>query len=98
MEWSPERIRTLRLRMGWSQSDLARRLDCEPLHIAHWERGHSTPNSPASQVLELLQHQAELASYEISQSCQVEATLLERDLESIDHDSLESLDSRLFKV
>ena len=90
MEWTSERIRELRRRMGWSQSDLARRLHCERGTVANLEKGQSKPESSITQILEMLFNQAELSAYEISQNCQAEAALRERALESIDLRSLES--------
>lgn len=76
--------------MGWSQSDLARRLACESGAVAVWEQGKSAPESSATQILEMLFNQAELSAYEMTQTCQAEAALNQRALESIDLSSLES--------
>ena len=46
MVWNADRIKHLRLRMGWSQSDLARHLDCEPDQVRRLEG--FPPNSSAS--------------------------------------------------
>lgn len=90
MEWTSEKIRELRRRMGWSQSDLARRLHCESVTVASLEKGNSQPESSVTQILEMLFNQAELSAYEMTQTCQAEAALNERALESIDLRSLES--------
>ena len=90
MEWNSENIRLLRLRMGWSQSDLARRLACEWQFVHEWEEGLGQPPREAAQNLELLFHQAELATMEMIQSTQAEILLEERELESIDTGRLET--------
>lgn len=90
MEWTSDRIRELRRRMGWSQSDLARRLHCESGTVANLEQGQAKPESSITQILEMLFNQAELSAYEMTQTCQAEAALKERALESIDRSSLES--------
>lgn len=75
--------------MGWSQSDLARRLACDANFVEQMENGKSSPRASETQLLEMLFQQAELAAYEMVQSCQAEVALKERDLESIDLHSLE---------
>lgn len=59
MSWNPEKIRFLRQRMGWSQSDLARRLQCESKLVIDWEVGGRAPHAMHLQTLELLSFQAE---------------------------------------
>lgn len=88
MEWDSIKIKTLRRRLGWSQSDLARRLQIESLSVQSWEEGASRPQNQHLQSLELIFNQAELAALEISQSTQAEVTLHRRELESIDVESL----------
>lgn len=92
MTWNPERIRTLRRRLGWSRSDLARRLKIESLSVQSWEEGKDQPQSQHAQVLELIFNQAELSALEISQSTRAEQTLHQRELESIHVQSLNSPD------
>jgi len=59
MSWNPEKIRFLRQRMGWSQSDLARRLQCESALVIDWEVRGRAPHKMHLQTLELLSFQAE---------------------------------------
>jgi DNA-binding transcriptional regulator YiaG len=42
--WNPEHIVTLRRRLGWSKSDLARRLHCETTEVEAWEEGNGGSN------------------------------------------------------
>lgn len=37
MTWNANRIKELRKRMGWTQSELARKLDCDSDFIREWE-------------------------------------------------------------
>lgn len=90
MEWDSHKIRSLRRRLGWSQSDLARRLNIESASVLTWESGETKPKRAEAQLLELLFNQAELSSLEISQSTQVELTMHQRELESLSVQSLES--------
>lgn len=70
--------------MGWSQSDLARRLSCESMVVENWEKGSNEPARDVSQLLEVLFKQAEMAAYEITQSCELEKRLKDENLESLD--------------
>jgi ribosome-binding protein aMBF1 (putative translation factor) len=65
MSWSKENIRTLRLRLGWSQCDLARRLQTETVMVDYWEAGSLEPEPQVQEELELLFRQAVLCSDEI---------------------------------
>jgi repressor LexA len=41
----PNRIREVRKRRGWTQSDLAERCSVSPQVVSNWERGYSTPDA-----------------------------------------------------
>lgn len=43
MTVSPQEIRDLRKRMGWSQDDLARRVLVHQITISRWENGFRSP-------------------------------------------------------
>lgn len=68
MVWNGEKIRELRRRLGWSPSDLARRLQVESQIVINWEMGQSTPVDEMSQNLELIAHQAEAQAEEMQQT------------------------------
>jgi ribosome-binding protein aMBF1 (putative translation factor) len=63
--WSKENIRQLRLRMGWSRSDIARRLQCSVEEIELCEDGKKIVNSHLKSELEILLRQAEAYSDEV---------------------------------
>lgn len=65
MEWTKEEIRTLRRRLGWTQADLARRLNLSSLLVDHWEEGAQVPTDSVQQQLEFLSHQALLCNEEV---------------------------------
>lgn len=65
MDWNCDSIRYLRLRLGWTKSDLARRLHCEVESIASWEDGTIKPNYHMTAELDLLEKHAEENSKEI---------------------------------
>lgn len=63
--WKQEQIRLLRLRLGWTQSDLARRLECETKLIESLEMGSQFAAVEIVHKLELIAHQADLCGDEI---------------------------------
>ncbi|WP_413569532.1 XRE family transcriptional regulator [Bdellovibrio sp. HCB117] len=65
LEWTKESLRTLRLRMGWSKSDLARRLHCSSEDVDSWEDGVRLIETPIKSELEILLRQAEEACDEV---------------------------------
>lgn len=75
MEWTKERIRELRLRMGWSQSDLARHTNTETGTIYQMEQGQASVITQIKPELDLLWHQAESLSQELRMMSQVERFL-----------------------
>lgn len=66
MEWNKDSIRNLRLRLGWTQSDLARRLHLSSNMVANWEEGQDVPEFGNLQELELILHQADECCGEVS--------------------------------
>ena len=63
--WTANRIHSLRLRLGWSKSDLARRLDCNLETVNAWELSQMKPNSGHLPMLEFIEKQAEYISLEV---------------------------------
>lgn len=63
--WKQDQIRLLRLRLGWTQSDLARRLSCEAEIIEALEQGTMSIEAHFVHKLELIAHQADLCGEEI---------------------------------
>lgn len=64
MTWDAEKIRDLRLRLGFSTADLARRLQTECRSIRVWEAGEELPQSFQLQLLDILSNQAEVCAEE----------------------------------
>ena len=64
--WPSENVRALRLRLGFSAADLARRLGCECEKVRAWEIGLSRPEENEVHGLELLNRQAEAISEELA--------------------------------
>jgi transcriptional regulator with XRE-family HTH domain len=61
-------IKSLRLRLGWSQADLARRLNCASIEVEHWENGSQTPTAHFLNEMFLLVKQADACSHEVHAS------------------------------
>jgi ribosome-binding protein aMBF1 (putative translation factor) len=81
--WNAEKIRDLRRRLGWSPSDLARRLKVESQIVIDWELGQSSPLAELVQNLELIAHQADFQADEIAQTPLAEIMLDESHTEQI---------------
>lgn len=65
LDWNKEALRALRLRLGWSKSDLARRLHCSSEDIDSWEEGLSKIEAAIKNELELILRQAEACCDEV---------------------------------
>lgn len=65
MEFKSEKVRQIRLRMGWSQSDLARRLQTDVQVIAGIEDGQTIISEDLKSHFVFLLHQAEILSEQI---------------------------------
>lgn len=82
--WDASKIKGLRRRLGWSQSDLARRLSCDSNSVKFWEEASATPTEVQSSALHMIFQQAELVAHEMTQSVQAEANLHQNALEFIE--------------
>ena len=65
-------VKALRLRLGWTQSDLSRRLGCRVSEISLWESGSSVPDANYVGSLQLLFSQAEACALETQSSPRAE--------------------------
>ena len=83
MAWTGEKIKDLRRRMGWSSSDLARRLNVESDLVIEWEMGGSTPVEEMLQNLELISFHADSTAEEVAQSPLAEILMEESHTEQI---------------
>ena len=88
MTWNAEKIRDLRLRLGFSPSDLARRLHIECAAIKTWEAGEILPLPEQVQILDLLSHQAEECAEEVISCALAEQLLASDELGQIDLNSV----------
>lgn len=84
VSWSKAKIKSLRLRLGWSQADLARRLNCASTEVEHWESGASIPTTALLNELFLVAKQADACSHEVHCSPLAETLCDERALGQIE--------------
>ena len=89
MEWNKISIKELRLRMGWSHTDMARRLNCEALLVAEWEKGAEAPTKANLGELEMISRNADRCSMEVGSLTQVEEACSKRALDQVDFSSLD---------
>jgi len=88
--WNKESIRYLRRRLGWSQSDLARRLQCNSVLVEELESGAQLPTENLCQLFQLISHQAEECSGQVQNTPRAEKILDEDSLGQIHSDNLPS--------
>lgn len=76
-------IKNLRRRLGWSQSDLARRLGEDSEMVAALEEGRAPLSSKILNELELIERQAEQCSEEVVAHALADQVLDHQELEQI---------------
>lgn len=77
-------IKSLRLRLGWTQADLARRLNCEVAEVSSWELGIEPLSPKVCSELQILFSQAEAYAEEIHCGPQAESLCEQQDLGQIE--------------
>lgn len=83
MAWTPEEIRSLRKRLGWSHSDLARRLGVGKDAVQEWEKGTLSPCRESQQDLHAIHYLMRNCSLEMSVRAVADALLEQNGLEQI---------------
>ena len=89
MEWTKDRIRELRMRMGWSQSDLARHLQIGVESITHLENGAVADFEVLKSKLALYWRQAESLSEEVQISALAEKVIEDKNLSQLFNSEIE---------
>ncbi|MBX2988771.1 MAG: helix-turn-helix transcriptional regulator [Bdellovibrionaceae bacterium] len=77
-------LRALRRRMGWTSSDLARRLNVSSSEIEQWENGQRPDNQDVITRIEFLFRQADMCCDEVKNNAMAESFLEESDLDQVD--------------
>ncbi|HEX4923690.1 MAG TPA: helix-turn-helix transcriptional regulator [Bdellovibrionales bacterium] len=87
-KWTSAEIRQLRLRLGWSQAELARRLGCRQQTVSEWETDAYVPQNAYSRLLELLHDHLEVHSDQVSRRPVAEILMKEVGYSQISGDEL----------
>jgi ribosome-binding protein aMBF1 (putative translation factor) len=87
MVWNSDKIKNLRLRMGWSQSDLARHLACDPDQVRFLEGSLlAVKSSNLQDQLELLEKMADSQAQTVLQGALAEMVMDENHADQIPQD------------
>lgn len=84
-------IKNLRLRLGWTHADLARRVACSADEVKEWEDGLKPPHREALNQLQYLLFKADSLAHDLAAQPQVESTLMSYHLEQISADQWRDL-------
>lgn len=82
--FTKESIRHLRLRLGWTQSDLARNVGCSIQIIEDLEKGHLIPEAALASELEIIEKHADELSDEVHNLPLTENKMEESHLDQIE--------------
>ena len=81
---TPESVRFLRLRLGWVQADLARRLECATSEVEAIEKGDLELFAKYRSEIERISGWAEECTEEMQALTQIESALDDQRLEQIE--------------
>ena len=84
-KWSSEEVRELRWRLGWSQSEFARRLGCVQKLINEWETGLNKPSDSQHKMLSRLEGEQDIYTRRIHREAIGDAYLEEQKKDQITH-------------
>lgn len=85
---SPEDIKQLRQRLGWSLAEMARRMGCSVETVAAWEAGHQSPDGEVISQLEYLESHLRSYSERILQTPLAEKVMHDDRLSQLTHRDL----------
>lgn len=91
MAWDARQLVDLRRKLGWTASDLARRLACDVTMVQKWERDESKPQGESLHQLDYLKYHVENSSEQISQDPVADTLLNDHGLEQITKDQMDDL-------
>lgn len=84
------KVKNIRLRLGWSQSDLARRLGQDSAFIAALEAGEQEMDSWICSELEIIERQADQCSEEVVVHTLAEVVLDEQALAQVANNEVDT--------
>lgn len=88
MSWSAERIKELRLGLGWSAADFSRRLGTTSEAVMNWEAGQSKPTTDDLRQIERLSFYLESYSSVLERQSTSESVLALNNFEQIHRNDL----------
>ena len=86
--WSPEKIKNLRQRLGWSAADFSRHFGVSSLIVLDWESGVSRPTSDDILHIERLEFHLESSTAQLQTGPQAEVALKNLKLNQIGLDQI----------
>src|ERR1700745_2781203 len=87
-KWTSAEIQHLRLRLGWSQEELAHRLGCRQQTVSEWETEAYVPHNAYSKLLDLLHDHLEVHSDQIRRRPIAEVFMKEEGANQVSGDEL----------
>lgn len=84
LDWNKDKLRSVRMSLGWSRSDMARRLHCLCSDIESWEEGTSAVDANIQSDLEMILSQANFCTEEVRCSPVAEIELSKNSLNQIE--------------
>lgn len=84
MEMTPEAVRQIRYRFGWSRAELARTMNCDIALVSAWETGRSQPTAAERAQLVMFYAQVEANSQRVQLRPVAELIMEVRGLDQID--------------
>ncbi|MES3039275.1 MAG: helix-turn-helix transcriptional regulator [Bdellovibrionota bacterium] len=87
-QWNKDEIKNLRRRLGWTQADLARRIQCSQTEIQTWEAGQGQPSVLIRNQFEMLERQAQQCSEEVQAGPKAENICQKNALSQIDFNKI----------
>jgi len=87
-QWTPEKVKKLRLRLGWSLSELARRLGCPKDILSSYEQGGIELDLEYIQKVDLLSHELERSAEQMSKRPLADIVLAEKGLNQVTSNDL----------
>ena len=94
MMWTADQLKDLRYRLGWSQAEMARHLECGVEAVFDFETGRSQPSDSHRQILVQIYTNAESNSERVQRRPVAEVIMHDRGLTQIhDFDVIENIAS-----
>lgn len=90
MNWTPEDIKKLRQRFGWSRAEMARHLGCKTETVSILENGDDSPDPEVCHQMEHLLNCVDANAQSTQRRAQAESRLTSDRLDQVHFDDLDS--------